>query len=450
LPERERWGSRLGFAFALAGFAVGIGNIWRMPYLTGIHGGAAFLFLYMGFAILVGVPLLTAEIALGRKAQLSPLAGIRRLTEGRPGPWLAIGWCGVLAAVLILSYGTLVVAWIVTWAVRTARGDFTGIGHAEAAAAFEAYLAQPGPMLAVAALLLGVEGLIITRGLRRGLERASRLLVPLLAVLLVVLAVGALTLPGAQEGVRWFLAPDFSALTAAAFLAALGQVFFSVGIGMAAAFVYGSYLHPTESDVPGTVLAVVGFDMLAALLAGLVIFPAVFAFGMQPDAGAGLAFGTMTAIFAEAPLGRLAGTAFFVLLAVAAVTSGLALLEAVVATVADSFGIARGRAVWSSVAVIYALGVPAALALGPWSHVRVADMALFTAIDAVGGSLLLALGGLVLAIYVAWVWGFERFQADANAGAGGIRVTAYWRPLVRWIVPLAVGAVLLSSLAVWR
>lgn len=441
---RERWGSQLGFILATIGFAVGLGNIWRFPYLVGANGGGAFLLIYFLLALVIGIPLFVAEISLGRRAQKTPLAGMRALV-GR-SPFRLIGWLGVGAALLIMAYYQLIMGWIAAYFVKAFRGGFSETDAAVVAANFEAFTGRPGEVLAYTVPVMVLAGWIITRGLRDGIERAARLLIPVLFFSLVVLGVVSVQFEGAWAGVVWYLKPDFSALGPATWLAALGQVFYSIGVGMIGAFVFGSYLHPTKSDVPGNATKIVAFDALAALLAGFVMFPALFAFGLEPDQGAGLLFITMASLFGQLPASNVAGGVFFFLIFVAGLTSCLALLEALTSTAMDSFGWARKRALWTVLAVMLASGVPLALGFGPWSAVQLAGRGLFDLADYVSGNLFLTLGGLATSLYVATSWGFQHFMEETNQGAGRVRVTPVWGPIMKFVAPVAVAIVVLAGI----
>ncbi len=444
---RERWGSQLGFILAAIGFSVGLGNIWRFPYLTGQSGGGAFLVVYLALAVLIGIPLFTAEISLGRKAQRTPIVGMSSLA-GRRSPWTLIGWLGLGAAFLILAYYQLIMGWIAAHFVRALAGGFGETDPAAIRAWFDAFTARVGTVLAFTAVVMAGAGLIVSRGLRGGVERAARLLIPLLFFFLLVLAVVSVRFEGAGRGLEWYLTPDFGAIDGATVLAALGQVFYSIGVGMAAAFVYGSYLHPETSDVPGGAARIVAFDTLAAFLAGLVMFPALFAFGLEPDVGPGLLFVTMSGLFGRIPGGDAAAGLFYFLVFIAGLTSGLALLEALTSSAMEAFGWRRERALWVVIGAVFLAGVPIALGFGPWAETRPFGLSLFGLADYVSGNLLLTAGGFLLALYVALVWGFERFRSETNVGAGRLRVTPAWSPLLRWIVPAAVAFVVLSALGV--
>lgn len=442
---RDRWGSQLGFILASIGFAVGLGNIWRFPYLAGQNGGGAFLLIYIGLVIVIGIPLFTAEISLGRKAQKSPGAGMKALAGDR-SPWRVIGWLGIGAALLVMAYYQIVMGWIVAHFMRAFGRGYTETDPGALAAQFDAFTARPAAVLACTAGVLVLMGLVVGRGLRDGIERAARVLIPVLFVFLVGLAIAGLQFEGASAGLAWLFVPDFSAVTAGTWLAALGQVFYSIGVGMAGAFVFGSYLDPVRSDVPGNATKIVAFDTMAAVLAGVVIFPALFAFGLEPDAGPGLLFVTMSGLFAQLPAGDVGAGLFFFLVFVAGLTSCLALIETLTGTCMDTFGWGRQRSLWAVLGLLFAGGVIIALGYGPLSHIRVAGLGLFDLADFVSGNILLTLGGLAIALYVGFAWGFDRFREETNQGAGAIRVTAIWGPVMRFIAPVAVGLVVLMGL----
>ncbi len=441
---REHWGSRLGFVLATAGFSVGLGNIWRFPYLVGENGGGAFLIVYVAFAVLIGIPLMTAEISLGRKSQLTPIAGMERLTGSKVSPWNLIGWFGVTASVLITAYYVMLIAWLVAYLLKTVTGADLGATPVETRLHYETFISTPGPIIGYSALVVLFMALVVRRGVAKGIERVAKFLMPLLVVLLVGLAIRGLSYPGASAGLAWYLKPDFSALTGSSILAALGQAFFSIGIGMAVAFGLGSYL-PKDSDVPGNAAIVVMFDTGIAFIAGLIIFPALFAFGMNPDQGPGLLFVTMAALFAQMPGGAVFGTAFFFLLLVAGLTSQLAMFEILVASLMDSCAIVREHAVTIAAVGSFVLCVPVILSQGPWADVRIMGMDIFDFTNRISGDYLLAMGGLLISLYVAYVWGWRSFRQETNAGSGWTRVAGWWGPLIRFIIPIAVTLVLLAG-----
>jgi NSS family neurotransmitter:Na+ symporter len=421
---------------------VGLGNVWRFPYVTGVSGGGAFLIVYLAIALMIGLPLMIMEVGLGRKTQLTPIAGMRQLTGSATSLWNLFGWLGVTAATVMTGYYVMLIGWLIGYFWMIVTGRFAGASSAEIEATYAAFTTTPGPVIVCTIAVMALVTLVVRRGLREGLERVARVAMPVLFFLLIALGLWAMTLPGASRGLSWYLTPDFSRITAETLLIALGQAFYSIGIGMAAGFGLGSYLNRDDSDVPGNTAIVVLCDTMVAVLAGLIIFPALFAFGMDPAAGPGLLFVTMTALFAQMPGGQFFGGAFFFLLVIAGLTSVLALFEVIVATLMDLTGMRRSRATLTMAAVWSALAVLVILFEGPWSGHGPWGPSLFLALDGLATYLLLPLGGLLLALYTVVAWGFDAFRDEVNRGAGRVRVTGAWRPLVTVLIPIAVALVL--------
>jgi neurotransmitter:Na+ symporter, NSS family len=446
LSGRESWGSRFGFIMATAGFAIGLGNIWRFSYLAGEHGGGAWVLVYLVCAILIGIPLFTAEIAMGRKAQRSPIPAMQALTGRKSSVWNLIGWAGVAAAGLGMCYYLMLIGWIIGYFVLVASGHFQGMSSDQVSAAFPAFAAASWQVFGYTVLAGAIAAFVVSRGVQGGIERASTIMMPALVVLLLVLLVRALTFPGAMAGVAWFLAPDFSALTAAGVLSAVGQCFFSVGIGMAGGLTFGSYLSPRTTDVPGNAAIVVIFDTMVAMLAGMVIFPALFAFGLEPNSGPGLLFVTLPNLFEQMPAGHFFGALFFLLVFLAGITSAIGLLEVLSGSIAEKTGWSRATAAWITAAGLVVLQVPVILSQGPWSHVRVGERDLFGLVDFISGSILLPVGGILVALFAGWAWGFDRFRDEANQGATWLTVPRAWSPFVKVVIPATVIVILLRGL----
>ena len=430
-----------------AGFAIGLGNIWRFPYMTGMNGGGAFLFVYILICIFIGIPLFTAEISLGRASQLSPVAGMRKLTR-KGSPWVFIGWAGTITAALIFSYYIVIMGWVLAYFQKVTLGEFAGMSPEQVSQSFGAFISDPTSNLIYTFLIVVILGLIVMRGLKEGVEKSCKIMMPMLFAILIFLAVRSLTFPGAAQGLIWYLKPDFSAINGSVILAALGQAFYSIGVGMAGAFAYGSYLHKTESDLPGGAIQVVAFDTLAAFIAGLVIFPALFSFGLEPTAGAGLLFVTMTNLFTKIQAGNLFGGLFFFLVLIAAISSGIGLLEAIVSHLIDSMNISRKKATMGCLAVLFLMSVPVIMSLGPWADVKIFGKDYFSLIDFISGNILLTLGGLAIALYVGYVWKFGKFMEETNMGAGKFRVFRWWKPLINVLIPVAVFFIVLSGLGI--
>ncbi len=443
--ERANWGSRIGFILAAAGFSVGLGNIWRFPYMTGMNGGGAFLIVYLAISLIIGVPLFLSEVGLGRKTQLNPIAGMRKLTK-KGSPWVAAGWLGTLASVFVMSYYLQVIGWMVAYFFKVISGTFKGMEAEQLDAAYASFTANTPVVMAFTLIVAIILGVIVTRGLKEGVEKACKIMMPTLFIFLLLLGIRSLTLPNAIEGVKWYLTPDFSKINAGVLVASLGQVFFSIGIGAACAFTYGSYLHPTQSDLPKDLAIVIFLDMLVAVIAGFVIFPALFSFGMEPDAGAGLLFVTMTRMFGELPVGNLLGGMFFFLIVMAGLTSGMGYLETVSNTMSELYNIDRKKSVWGTLAVMFLLGIPAILSQGSWSHVLILGMNFFDFYDYLSGNVLMTASGLMIILYTAFVWKFENYKEQNNIGATTIKIGNWQKILVTIIGPIAVAYITISAI----
>jgi len=438
---REQWTSRTGFVLATIGGAVGIGNIWRFSYVAGENGGAVFLFIYVAFILLVGVPLMVAELALGRRSRGDAITAFE--VAHRASSWRFVGWLGVIAAPLLLSYYAVIAGWALKYFVGAGAGSLWRAAGEDYGGYFSRFIADPGEPLAWQAVTLMVAMFIVAGGVTRGIERVNRLLIPFLAIIILALAGYALTLPGAGGGVTFLFEPDWSALREpGVYAAALGQVFFSLGLGMAFFVTYGSYM-PRAFSLPASGAMVAVGDSLFAIVAGLAIFPAVFALGGNPAAGPELTFITLPQIFLEMPAGRVLGTVFFLLLATAAITSMVALLEIPVAVLIHRWRFRRFRATAAMGACAFLLGLPSALSYGLLSHVRVGTHGILEAIDYSVSNVLLPITGIMTALYVGWRIERDLLLKDADFGPSRIGVAWLW--LVRLVVPVTIVLILVQS-----
>lgn len=433
--KNDSWGSRFGFIMTAAGFSIGLGNMWRFPYLVGTEGGGAFVIIYLLTAIFIGIPLFTMEMSLGRKGQASPILAMQGI-NGKGNKWNAFGWLGVASAFFILTYYIQIMGWIVGYLWKNVTNAFAGQTTEQVAQSFEAFRSNSLTVAILTILCLIVVGMISAKGLEKGVEAACKVMMPALGIMMIIMVVRSLMMPNSFEGVKWYLQPDFSKITGKTFLNALGQVFFSIGIASGGAMVYGSYLAK-DSDIPSDGIIIIFFDTLAALMAGLIMFPAIFSMGMEPGQGPGLLFVTMSRIFAEMPAGQLFGAIFFLLVFFAALSSALGYLEPVATTVRDICNVDRKKAVWLTLIVAFVVGFPTILALGPWKHITILGMNIFDFDDFWSGNVLMPLGAIVLSLYVIFQWKFETFKKDANCGATKVKVSDYWKPLVYVVLPIA-------------
>jgi len=440
--QREHWGSRIGFILAAAGSAVGLGNIWKFPYLVGAEGGGAFLVVYIAFLIAIGLCVMIAEIALGRQAQANPFSAFKRV--GGAG-WSIFGLMAVLTAFLILSFYSVVGGWTIAYVVKTLTGGFAGYSGAEFEGHFGALVTDAVEPIIYHGAFMAIGVLIVINGISGGIEKASKIMMPLLFILLALLVVRSLTLEGAWAGVEYFLVPDWSHLNPDMVAAALGQAFFTLSLGMGALITYGSYLGNKES-IPNAAVWVVGLDLLVAILAGFLILPAVFAFNMDPAAGPGLTFITLPAIFAELPFGTFIQLCFFLLLFVAAITSAISLLQVVVAFICEEFNVGRKAAtIWVGI-VIFLFGVPSSLALGVWGDVTFFELNFFDFLGYLTDNYFLPLGAIATCLVAGWV-SYDKFAAEVtNDGERPFAYLVAWKWMCRVFAPIAIIYVMAHSI----
>ena len=444
--QRGFWGSRLGFILAASGSAVGLGNVWKFPYIVGENGGGAFVLIYLICIFVIGIPIMLAEFTLGRKTNLNPVGAFDQLKPN--SPWIGIGYMGVLSGFLILSFYGVVGGWTYAYGAKSITGSVLAFASPkEAGAFFENFIGNTGEILFYHALFMGTCIAIVLRGVHGGIEKACNILMPALVVILLLLMLRSLTLDGAMEGVAFYLTPDFSKINANVVLIALGQAFFSLSLGMGAMITYGSYLSDKENLTSSTIYVVI-FDTLIALMVGMVIFPAVFAMGLEPTEGPGLVFSVLPTVFAYMPLGHGVAVIFFILLAIAAITSGISLLEVVVAYFIDQRGWKRKKAVLVVGLTIFALGIPSGLSFGVMADVKLMGMTFFDHIDNIASNYLLPLGGMLTAIFVGWVWGTKNAheEIEKHENKFGFPWAQSWEFLIRYITPVAVGIVFIAKI----
>lgn len=445
IKKKENWGSRLGFILGASGFSIGLGNIWRFSYVAGENGGGAFLLIYILIVILIGIPLFLIESGLGRKSQSSAIPGLRKLTK-KGSPWVAIGWLGVITAVLITSYYLMIMGWIVAYLYKILLGTFNGVNSDQVATIYENLISSPWEVIGFTLIPTVIIALILSKGVRDGIERFVKVVMPLLFVMIIFLTFYSISLPGSMEGLIWYLKPDFSEINAGIFLEALGQAFFSIGIGFAAAFTYGSYLKPKESNLIKDGVWVVSLDTAIAFLTGLIIFPALFAFSMEPNSGAGLLFLSFPMLMEQMPFGNIFGFTFFFLVILAAITTGVGLIEGIVANTRELFNLKRKTSVWLITLIVFLLSIPSILSQGPWSSFTLFGRDIFEFVDYVSGNILLTFGGLLMSLYVVFKWTFENFQQDINIGSNRLKMPTMAKPIIVIAMPIVIFIILISGL----
>lgn len=437
----EQWSSRLGFLLATVGFSVGLGNIWRFPYLTGENGGSAFLFVYLACAFGIGLPLLISELAIGRRGRSSASGSIRVVAaeSGASPAWAAVGGLAVICVFIILSYYSVITGWTLDYFIRAASGSFTDLDATGSAEMFAGLMGNPLRLLfwntVVHALIL----LVVRRGVQGGVERANKILMPSLFVSLIVMVIYAAVAGDMSATTAFLLEPDFSKITFRTVMVAIGQAFFSIGIGMGALITFGGYL-PKDYSIPGSASAIILADTTVALLAGFAIFPLVFAFGLPPGSGSGLIFQTLPLAFGQMSGGLLFGSLFFVLLIAAAMSSCIGCSEAVVSWVDEHWGIKREKGILLTVVAAWLVGILTILSLGDWSDVYPLDFipafahrTIFDALDFLAANILLLLGGCLTAVFFGWLVP-KQLKLDEIGVSDGLLFT-FWRFMIRFVVP---------------
>ncbi len=448
VPATQRAGFSSGFGVLAAtlGSAVGLGNIWKFPSLTGANGGAGFLLVYLLATLLIGLPVMMAEIAIGRQARANPITALVALAPRRQ-PWWLIGVAGMVAAFLISSFYSEVVAWVFAYVAKALRGSLLSSDPAVTEAAFQALITDPVQSLLWQWGVLAFIGGILLLGVTKGIEAITKKLMPLLFVLLLLLCAFSLTLDGAAEGLAFLFLPDWGKITAPVVLTAMGLAFFKLSIGMGTMMTYGSYFG-NDQNIPATATRVMAADLCVSMLAGMAIFPAVFTFGFAPSAGPSLVFITIPAVFAQMPFGQVLMAAFFVLTAVAATGAMLSLMEVPVVTLHERWGLSRPRATVLTLVLLMVVGAGCALSQSTLAGFQPGGRTLFNWADYVSSNLLLPLGGIFIALFAGWAWGADNFRrALSNQGTlhnGALARAIVW--VLRWVSPPLILAVMLRGL----
>jgi len=443
-----QWSSRWTFIMAATGAAVGLGNIWKFPYLTGIHGGSAFVLVYILCVAALGIPMMMAEVMLGRRGRQTPVNTMRALAAENNASqgWQLIGWFGTLAGMLILSYYSVIGGWTLGYILHSATGNFSGLNGNDASTLFGDFVGNPFVQVGWHTMFMIITMYIVARGVKSGLEKAVTYLMPALLVLLLVLVGYAMTTGYFMKGLDYLFTPDFSQLTGTSIHTAMGQAFFSLSLGMGTIMIYGSYV-PKSTSIAGASIAIAVFDTMVALLAGMAIFPIVFANALEPGAGPSLLFETIPVAFGNMAGGTLFGTLFFVLLLIAAWTSSISLIEPAVTLMIEKFNMTRWQAaIWIGLAT-WLLGFGTAFSFNIWSEATVFEMTFFENLDYLTSNLMLPLGGIFVAVFAGWLMTKDNSQdeLDMKSEVG----YSIWRILIRFIAPIAVSIVLLHAIGVY-
>ena len=445
--SRDGFTSSLGVIAATLGSAIGLGNIWKFPSLTGLNGGAAFLILYVVCTLLVGLPVMIAELAIGRRAKANAITSFQKLAPKQA--WWLIGAAGVLSAFLIMAFYSEVAGWVFAYIFKSATGALATTDPKALGQAFGDLIADPVQSLIWQWLVLILVSGILIAGVSKGIESLEKKLMPALFALLLVVIVRSLTLPGAGQGLEFLFKPDFSKVTGATILAAMGLSFFKLSVGMGTMITYGSYFRD-DQNIPSTAIRVMLGDVLVSILAGIAIFPAVFSFGFKPDAGPALLFITIPAVFNSIPLGGLFVVVFFVLGAIAATGAMLSIVEVPVAFLNEQLGWSRKKATIATSIALAVVGSTAALSNSALANTKFFDKTFFDLYDFASSNVLLPVGGLAICLFVGWRWGGQEFARELTnrESLGNIRVARLFFGLLKFVTPILVFVVLLNGLGI--
>jgi len=441
--QREQLASRLGFILLSAGCAIGLGNVWRFPFITGQYGGAAFVVIYLIFLVILGMPIMVMEFSIGRAGRLN-IAGSIRALEPKGSKWHLYGYLAILGNLILMMFYTTVAGWMLAYFYFMVTGNLSGLAPEQVGAFFGGFLAQPGSLLFWMFLTVVLGFGICSIGLQRGVEKVTKFMMSGLVVILVVLAIRSVTLSGSGAGLSFYLMPDFGKLAQAglweAIYAAMGQAFFTLSLGIGSMLIFGSYIGK-ERSLTGESVNVVILDTAIALMAGLIIFPAVFAFGQDPAEGPGLIFVVLPNIFNNMVGGRLWGTLFFLFMSFAAMTTVVAVFENLMAFTMDEWKWTRKKAAINNAVIVAVLSVPCALGFNVWSSFQPLGegTAVIDLWDFIVSSNLLPIGSLIFVFFTAYkfAWGWDNFIEEANTGKG-MRYPVWIKPYVRYILPLII------------
>ncbi len=452
VENREHWGNKLGFILAAAGSAVGLGNIWKFPYITGENGGAAFIIIYLICILIIGLPVLIAEILLGRNAQKGPISAFRLLAKKNKRLWIVIGSVFFITGFVILSYYNVIAGWSAGYIVESLRGSCANFLNAEQASQFHgALVSNPGWIISWQLVFVLLGAVVVYFGVKNGIEKIARFLMPIFFIILILLVVWGVSLEGSEKGLAFLFKPDWSTVNFTTVLIALGHAFFTLSVGMGVLLTYGSYLKKDDNIFfSGIMIALL--DTLIALLAGLAIFTSVFAMGFDPAGGPGLVFHVLPAVFSQMPGGSIFATLFFILLSIAALTSTISILEMLVSTMMDEFKMNRHSAVILISITIFLIGIPSALSFGPLANVKIFGLNIFDNMDFLSANILLPLGGLFVAIFVGWSLNKQEVMGELFHGfrdhQKNRKIANIWYFLVKFIAPILIILVFLSSIGI--
>lgn len=442
----EQWSSKFAFVLAATGAAVGLGNIWKFPYITGENGGGAFIIVYLACVMAIGIPIMIAEIMLGRRGKHSPINTIKILAQeaNAENYWRYLGWMGVLAGFLILSYYSVVAGWAIDYMFKAINGSFSGAGKAQIEHLFNQLIKSPQQLMLWHSVFMLITMGVVAQGIRGGLEKSVCFLMPALLVLLLLLLAYSMNSPSYQQGLDFMFNADFSKINGESILTAMGHAFFTLGVGMGAVMIYGAYL-PKNISIAKTSIIVAGADTIVALLAGIIIFPLVFANGLEPSSGPGLIFQTLPIAFGQMYGGFVVGIMFFVLLVFAALTSSISLIEPAVAWLIESYNWTRKKACIVTGTITWLLGLGSVFSFNIWADFTIFDKNIFNLVDYITSNLMLPLSAFFIAIFAGWIMHKQDSQAELELSSISFKC---WRFLICYVAPIAVFIVFLQAINV--
>lgn len=446
--NRENFGNRFGVLVAMAGSAIGLGNLWRFPYMVGAYGGAAFIFVYIFFVFLLCLPILVAEVLVGRKSHTNAFGAFKKLAPGTRWKW--VGALMVITPLLVVSYYSVIGGWSIEYFFKACTMEFThaSASESEFGTMFSSFVSSVWAPLVGHTIFLAVTALIVVSGVKSGIERFGKVMMPMLFFIVIIIAVRSATLPGAREGLEWLFRPDFSKIDASVCAAALGQGFFSLSVGFGIMLTYASYIKKQENIALSSVYTAIS-DLVFAIIASCAIMPAVFAFGLDSKEGPGLVFETLPFIFSQMPLGSLIAILFFMALIVAALTSSISLYEVGVAYFVEERHYSRKKALAVIFTVTWILGIFASLSFGPLSDFHIAGSTVFNFLDRLSANFLMPLGALLIVVFVGWKMGREDVRDEFTNGGtlrGNGRVFGLVYFLIRYVAPLAIIVIFLTNI----
>ena len=454
-----QWSSRWIFILAATGSAVGLGNIWRFPYLTGENGGGAFVLVYLFCVVMMGIPIMMAEILLGRRGRKSPVNTMHTLAaeEGLNSNWYLLGWLGVVAGFIILSYYSVIAGWTIAFIFKTGMGDFIGSNADQTTAIFSELISNPVVLLFWHTIFMFLTIYVVSRGVKSGLEQAVKFLMPALFILLLIMVAYAMSTEKFFDGLSYLFIPDFDSLVdknlfSDLFLPALGQAFFSLSIGMGAIMIYGSYLSK-ESSITFNCFVIALADTSVAILAGVAIFPIVFTYGLEPSGGPGLIFISLPIAFGQMPFGTFFGSLFFILLMFAAWTSSISLLEPAVSWLVENRNMTRIKAAYMAGFIAWFLGLLTVLSFNHWAFEftfagTIKENGLFDIFDILTSNIMLPLGGVLIVIFTSWL--MSRSSTIDELGVGDNNIYKIWYFIARYIAPLGVIIIFLNTMGFFK